>query len=163
MAEFNVLSIGGGFHYSGFPNIRNCLFGFSLLCYLLFSQKLIVSVSYNVVCYMRDSTVCNVLGKCHFFSEIQIFGVEFAPDPSILSETYIPALQLPFLEVLVYLFRHEPKFLVPIFVSRVTRPTILISMLPSGISNVAKAFLSKLERKNRMGHSIKNDGWHIFM
>ena len=46
----------------------NHFFGFSLLLYALFSQELSLSVSYKVVCYMRDSAVfkkTTVLGIVH--------------------------------------------------------------------------------------------------
>ena len=43
--------------YSNVTHIRNPFFVFSLLFYPLFSEKLCVSVSYEVVSHMRDSTV----------------------------------------------------------------------------------------------------------
>ena len=63
--------------YSGVSHIRNCFLVFSLLFqnnillfYPLFSQKLSVSVSYNVVSYMRDSIVSQ-LDKCLNFKSVR--------------------------------------------------------------------------------------------
>ena len=68
MAIWGLCDIKTLYLYSRVSHIRNRFFGFSLLFYPLFYQKLNVSVSYEVVFYMGDSTVFRispVLFMCH--------------------------------------------------------------------------------------------------